>query len=39
MLEADWEELGVGAVRAVDAGGSFGGLTVYVVAAEFGHRA
>jgi uncharacterized protein YkwD len=33
-----WRELGVGVVRADDAGGVFGGRTVLIAAAEFGAR-
>jgi uncharacterized protein YkwD len=39
LMDPDWEEVGVGVVRAVDAGGVFTGLNVYIAAAEFGRRA
>lgn len=38
LLTPGWRELGVGVVRAVGAGGVYGGRNVYVVAAEFGVR-
>jgi hypothetical protein len=38
MLDPIWDELGVGVVQAANAGGAFGGKTIYLVAAEFGHR-
>jgi uncharacterized protein YkwD len=38
LLRPGWRELGVGVIRAEEAGGVFGGRSVYVIAAEFGAR-
>ena len=38
LLTAKWRRLGVGAVRATDASGDYGGRDVVIVTADFGVR-